>query len=83
MLTRFWNIRTTKRDTTKLQPRRLALEQAAPKAVPMYASQTEASWARSAKLTEFQRVKEAVQRLEHTSREQLVRAPRDACTPSG
>lgn len=40
----------------------------------MYASQTEASWARSAKLTEFQRVKEAVRRLEHTSREQLVRA---------
>lgn len=38
----------------------------------MYASQTEASWARSAKLTEFQRVKEAVRRLEHTSREQLA-----------
>lgn len=43
----------------------------------MYASQTEASWARSAKLTEFQRVKEAVRRLEHTSREQLVREATD------
>jgi len=38
----------------------------------MYAAPTEASWSRSAKLTEFQRVKEAVRRLEHTAREQLA-----------
>jgi len=47
----------------------------------MYSSQTEASWARSAKLTEFQRVKEAVRRLEHNSQEQLVRHAADEQLP--
>lgn len=37
-----------------------------------FAAPTEQSWARSAKLTEFARLKETVQRLETSSREQLA-----------
>ena len=39
--------------------------------MPSAAAATESSWARSAKLTEFDRLKEAVKRLERSSKEQV------------
>ena len=38
----------------------------------MHAAPTESAWARSAKLTEFTRLKETVRRLEHSSKEQFA-----------
>lgn len=38
----------------------------------MHAAPTESAWARSAKLTEFTRLKDTVRRLEHSSKEQIA-----------